>query len=112
MRCLSNDGMDAESRFSLLLLGQPTFRRRLRLGSNAALDQRVGLRYAVAPLDQAECGSYITHHLALAGRSKDTLFSDDAVVLVHQVSRGLPRMVNKLCVQSLRPPDVALSHSH
>ena len=100
MRCLSNDGMDAESRFSLLLLGQPTFRRRLRLGANTALDQRVGLRYAVAPLDQAECGSYIAHHLALAGR-KDTLFSDDAVALVHQVSRGLPRMVNNLCVQSL-----------
>jgi type II secretory pathway predicted ATPase ExeA len=37
----------------------------------------------------------------LAGRSKDTLFSDDAVALVHQVSRGLPRMVNNLCVQSL-----------
>jgi len=35
-----------------------------------------------------------------AGRS-DTLFSDDAVAVIHQVSRGLPRMVNNLCVQSL-----------
>ncbi|MHB8290619.1 MAG: ExeA family protein [Acidimicrobiales bacterium] len=100
LRCLSNDGMDAESRFSLILLGQPMFRRRLRLGSVTALDQRVGLRYQVAPLDQAECASYIACHLKFAGRS-DTLFSEDAVALIHQVSRGLPRMVNNLCVQSL-----------
>jgi type II secretory pathway predicted ATPase ExeA len=44
--------------------------------------------------------SYISHHLALAGRA-DTLFSDDAVALIHQVSRGLPRAVNNLATQSL-----------
>ena len=32
--------------------------------------------------------SYLIHHLKLAGRS-DTLFSDDAVALIHQVSRGI-----------------------
>lgn len=100
LRCLTNTGMDATCSFCLLLLGQPTLRRRLRLGSFAALDQRVGLRYALGGLEAAECASYIAHHLALAGRS-DTLFSDDAVSLIHQVSRGLPRAVNNLAVQSL-----------
>ena len=38
--------------------------------------------------------------MKLSGRA-DTLFSDDAVALVHQVSRGLPRMVNNLAVQAL-----------
>ena len=37
-----------------------------------------------------ETASYIAHHLTLAGRS-DTLFSDDAIALIHQVARGLPR---------------------
>jgi type II secretory pathway predicted ATPase ExeA len=100
LRCLANDGMDAESRFALVLLGQPTFRRRLRLGAFAALEQRIGLRYSIAPLELDECGSYIAHHLSYAGRS-DTLFSDDAVALIHQVSRGLPRVVNNLARQSL-----------
>ncbi len=100
LRCLSNAGMDATSPFCLLLLGQPTLRRRLRLGAFTALDQRVGLRYAIAGLDATECGRYIAHHVAQAGRS-DTIFSDDAVALIHQVSRGLPRMVNNLAVQSL-----------
>jgi len=100
LRCLSNAGMDAAAPFCLLLLGQPSLRRRLRLGSFVALDQRIGLRYAITGLEAAETSSYIAHHLALAGRS-DTLFSDDAVALIHQVSRGLPRVVNNLAVQSL-----------
>jgi type II secretory pathway predicted ATPase ExeA len=47
-----------------------------------------------------ETASYLKHHLALAGRS-DTLFSDDATNLIHQTSRGYPRVVNNLAVQSL-----------
>ncbi len=29
------------------------------------------------------------------------MFSDDAVALIHQVSRGLPRAVNNLAIQAL-----------
>ena len=47
-----------------------------------------------------ETGSYTRHHLTLAGRS-DTMFSDDAIALIHQTSRGLPRAVNNLALQSL-----------
>jgi type II secretory pathway predicted ATPase ExeA len=81
-------------------LGQPTLRRRLRQGTFAALDQRIAVRYAIGGLTAQETSSYITHHLALAGRS-DTLFSDDAVALIYEVSRGLPRLVNNLAVASL-----------
>ena len=48
----------------------------------------------------AETGSYLRHHLALAGRS-DTLFSDDAATLIHATSRGYPRAVNNLALQAL-----------
>jgi type II secretory pathway predicted ATPase ExeA len=100
MRCLSNLGMDQTAPFCLLLLGQPTLRRRLRQGMFAALDQRIAVRYAIAGLSARETNSYVQHHLALAGRS-DTLFSDDAIGLIHEVSRGLPRQVNNLAVASL-----------
>ena len=81
-------------------MGQPTLRRRIRLGAFAALDQRVALRYSMAGMDPTETAGYVAHHLKIAGRS-DTLFSDDALALIHQVSRGLPRAVNNLAVQSL-----------
>jgi type II secretory pathway predicted ATPase ExeA len=100
VRCLSNLGMDQTAPFCLLLLGQPTLRHRLRQGAFTALDQRIAVRYTITGLSSAETKSYVQHHLALAGRS-DTLFSDDAVALIHEVSRGLPRQVNNLAVSAL-----------
>ncbi len=72
----------------------------MKLGVLAALDQRIGLRYAMPPMTGEETSSYLRHHLALAGRS-DTLFSDDAAALIHQTSRGYPRAVNNLALQAL-----------
>ena len=100
LRLLTNAEMDSRSPFACLLVGQPTLRRRIKLGTFAALDQRIALRYAMPGMTTNETGSYIAHHLNLAGRT-DTLFSDDAITLIHQVSRGLPRAVNNLAVQAL-----------
>jgi type II secretory pathway predicted ATPase ExeA len=100
LRLLTNADMDSHSPFACLLLGQPTLRRRIKLGTFAALDQRIALRYAMTGMTPDETKSYLTHHLKLAGRP-DTLFSDDAIALIHQVSRGLPRAINNIAVQSL-----------
>lgn len=100
LRLLTNAEMDSHSPFACLLLGQPTLRRRIKLGTFAALDQRIALRYAMTGMTAEETSSYVNHHLKLAGRS-DTLFSDDALALIHQVSRGLPRAVNNLAIQAL-----------
>jgi type II secretory pathway predicted ATPase ExeA len=83
-----------------LLLGQPTLRRRIRLGGLAALDQRIALRYTLPGMTDTETRDYLTHHLKLAGRT-DQMFSDDAAALIHQTSRGLPRAVNNLALQAL-----------
>jgi type II secretory pathway predicted ATPase ExeA len=100
IRMLTNHDMDSTSPFACLLVGQPTLRRRMKLGVLAALDQRIGLRYAMPPMTPEETGSYLRHHVTLAGRS-DTLFSDDATALIHQTSRGYPRAVNNLAIQAL-----------
>ena len=70
-------------------MGQPTLRRRIKLGTFAALDQWIVLRYAMIEMSEPETKSYLFHHLRLAGRS-DTSFSDDAVALIHQVRRVIP----------------------
>ena len=100
VRILTNSEMDAASPLACLLIGQPTLRRMLRLGVLAALDQRIALRYAMPAMTAEQTGGYITHHLKLAGRS-DPLFSDDAVALIHNAGRGLPRAVNNLATQAL-----------
>jgi type II secretory pathway predicted ATPase ExeA len=97
---LTNTDMDSRSSLGLILLGQPTLRRRLKQGHFAALDQRIGLRFHLDGLTLEETAAYIGHHLSLAGRS-DPLFSDDATGLIHQTSRGIPRAINNLAVQAL-----------
>ena len=92
--------MDSESPFAGVLLGQPALRRRLRLGSFAALDQRLALRYELPGMSGDETSAYLRHHTKLAGRD-DALFSDDAIALLHQASRGIPRALNNLATQAL-----------
>jgi len=102
VRMLTNHDLDSRSPLTILLIGQPTLRRRLRIGDMAALDQRVQLRYHIPapPLTPAEASGYIRAHLEHAGRS-DTLFSDDAVRAIHGQARGLPRAINRLAVTAL-----------
>jgi type II secretory pathway predicted ATPase ExeA len=102
IRMLTNGGMDYRSPLTILLIGQPTLRRRLRVGDMAALDQRIQLRYHIpAPaLTAEEASGYLRAHLSLAGRS-DTLFSDDAVRSIHGQARGLPRAINRLAITAL-----------
>lgn len=100
VRMLTNHDMDSGAPFAAVLIEQPTLRQRLRLGVLAALDQRISVRYAIASMDPAETGDYITHHLKIAGRT-DTLFSADAITLIHNASRGYPRAVNNLAVNAL-----------
>ena len=66
----------------------------------SSASQRIGVRYAMAPMTPDETGAYLRHHTKLAGRS-DQLFSDDAAELIHQASRGFPRSVNRLAAAAL-----------
>ena len=102
VRMLTNHDLDSRSPLTILLIGQPTLRRRLRVGDMAALDQRIALRYHIpAPaLSLSEAGGYIRAHLQHAGRS-DTLYSDDAVRIIHGHARGLPRAINRLAITAL-----------
>jgi type II secretory pathway predicted ATPase ExeA len=100
VRMLTNHEMDSGAPFAALLVGQPTLRQRLRLGVLAALDQRISVRYALAGMSAAETADYIGHHLKISGRT-DTLFSADAITLIHNASRGYPRAVNNLALNAL-----------
>ncbi len=102
VRMLTSHDLDSGSPLTVLLIGQPTLRRRLRAGDMAAIDQRVQLRYAIPSpaITAAEADGYLRAHLAQAGRS-DTLFSDDAVRVIHSCARGMPRAINRLATTAL-----------
>ena len=100
LRMLVSAEMDSRSPAALVLIGQPTLRRRLRQSAYAAIDQRISLRVHIEGMAAAETAAYLRHHLSLAGRT-DPLVSDDAMAVIHEASRGLPRAVNNLAIQAL-----------
>jgi len=100
LRLLTNAEMDSQSHLALVLVGQPTLARQLRMGVFAALDQRIGMRYQLTAMDLGESVQYLRHHLALAGHP-DPLFADDAIARLHQASLGLPRALNNAAVAAL-----------
>jgi type II secretory pathway predicted ATPase ExeA len=100
LRLLTNHDLDTATPFATVLLGQPTLLTRMRLGTLAALEQRITVRRHMTGMTPAETADYIRHHLRLAGRS-DPLFTDDAISLVHTTGRGKPRAVNRLALAAL-----------
>jgi type II secretory pathway predicted ATPase ExeA len=100
LRLMTNAEMDSASPFAGILIGQPTLARQLRMGTFAALDQRIATRYAIKPMDLAESAAYLRHHMTLAGR-EEPLFADDAIARLHRVSSGLPRALNNAATAAL-----------
>jgi type II secretory pathway predicted ATPase ExeA len=100
LHMLTNADLDSASPCTVILLGQPTLRRAIKHGQLAALDQRITVGYHLAGLTETETLTYIRHHLAIAGRGTP-LLADDAITLIHQVSRGYPHTINNICRQAL-----------
>jgi type II secretory pathway predicted ATPase ExeA len=100
IRMLTNSELDSASPLACLLVGQPKLRQNMKLGVLAALEQRITIRCAIAPMTGAETSEYLRHHTKQAGRA-DTLFSDDAAALIHHTARGYPRAVNNLAIAAL-----------
>ena len=100
IKFLSNFQIDSLSPISLLLIGQPQLRARLRLKMFEAIAQRVNVRFHLSGLSPEETKGYIKHHLQVVGGRRE-LFSDDAVKLIHNFTHGIPRMINNICVGCL-----------
>jgi type II secretory pathway predicted ATPase ExeA len=100
LRLLTNHELDTTSPFATILLGQPTLATKMKLGTLAALEQRITIRRHMTGMTNTETTEYIHHHLTLAGRA-DPLFTNDAITLIHTTSRGKPRATNRLALSAL-----------
>ncbi len=67
MRFILNTAMDAVTPFTCILVGQPDLRATLRLKVFEAIYQRVGLRFHLTGLNEAETAAYVAHQLQQAG---------------------------------------------
>lgn len=100
LRVLQNAAMDARSPAAVVLIGAPLLRQRLRLQTLAALAQRVTAAYHLVGLTAAETAAYIDLQLALDGTPAIS-FTPAAVEDVFHLTRGVPRLINRLCQTAL-----------
>jgi general secretion pathway protein A len=103
IRLLTNLETSQQKLLQIVLVGQPELDRRLDSPHLRQLKQRVGLRCSLEPLGIDELKGYILRRLELAGANSHggSIFAEEAIVAVRQYSRGIPRLVNTLCENSL-----------
>jgi type II secretory pathway predicted ATPase ExeA len=101
IRLLANVETSTEKLLPLVLSGQPELRDRLNVSDLRQLKQRITLRCEIAPFTLQETAAYIAARIRVAGGDAARLFTRDAVTLIHERSRGIPRTVSVLCDNAL-----------
>jgi type II secretory pathway predicted ATPase ExeA len=96
LRLMTNADYDRQSPLTLILMGQPALRQRLRAPNFEALRQRLRYKYCLEGLDQEETVRYVQQRLTAAGLAPE-LFAPEALLLIFQISEGILRRVNNLC---------------
>lgn len=100
IRLIINSTFDIKRKIVILLVSSREFAQTLKLAYLKPLRQRISRHYMIAGLSKDEIKPYIEHHLKLAG-STQPIFSDDAIAQIFNYSRGLPRMINTIAIDTL-----------
>lgn len=101
VRLLANIETSDKRLLGLVLAGQTELASRLNQESLRQLKQRVALRCEITPFDLKETASYIAHRIRTAGGEPLRLFSREAVSLIYERSRGIPRTISVICENAL-----------
>ena len=101
IRLLANIETPSVKLLPIVLAGQPELADRLNHPSLRQLKQRVGLRCLLKPLTVSETGQYITARVTVAGGKASTLFTREAVLLIHERAKGIPRTTSVICHNAL-----------
>ncbi|HTV65697.1 MAG TPA: AAA family ATPase [Bryocella sp.] len=102
IRLLTNLETSQQKLLQIVLMGQPELEMVLDSPELRQLKQRVALRCQLQPLNHDQTRSYVLSRLERAGASPTPpIFTDEALEKVFEYSRGIPRIINNLCENSM-----------
>ncbi|HEU6455206.1 MAG TPA: AAA family ATPase, partial [Roseateles sp.] len=101
LRLLTNLETAERKLLQVVLIGQPELRGMLARPELEQLAQRVIARFHLGALSEAETAQYVQHRLKVAGLTGALPFDRQALRLIHQLTRGVPRRINLLCDRAL-----------
>jgi type II secretory pathway predicted ATPase ExeA len=97
LRLLSNFELPERKLLQIILVGQPELLRRLAEPRLRQINQRIGARAVLEPLETFEAYEYIDYRLQSSHGSAEKIFSPAALRLIVRESAGIPRQINMLC---------------
>lgn len=100
LRLLSNVNDGRRQPLQIILSGQPALRGLLQRSELVQLAQRISVDYHLTPFGEGETPSYIAHRLTTAGATTQ-IFTAQASLLVHRLTRGNARLISQVCDVSL-----------
>lgn len=100
LHAISQFDMDSKPTMPIVLAGQNNLLDKRMFHTSRPLSSRVIGRSHLEGLKQKDMAAYIKHHLQIAG-IKEQLFSEEAVLAIHQGSGGLLRRANFLAKGAL-----------
>jgi general secretion pathway protein A len=101
IRLLSNLEEKGQDVLSIFLVGQPELNERMSDDRLLPLRQRIGIRFHLHRFTLDETRQYILFRLRHAGARHLNIFSEEAIVVIHRVSQGTPRLINIICDHAL-----------
>jgi general secretion pathway protein A len=101
LRVVASLAGDESRLLQIVLVGQPDLLDVLAAANLRQLDQRISLKALLKPLERDDVEQYIAHRLTVAGESVSVVFEPAAVKRVHELSAGVPRIINLLCDRAL-----------
>jgi len=101
IRLLSNQDTTGGDVFSIFLVGQPELNAHLSNDRLLPLRQRIGIRFHLDLFTRDVTVQYVVYRLRAAGAKHLDIFTDEALTLVHKVSKGTPRLINIVCDHAL-----------
>jgi len=102
IRLLTNLETSQQKLLQIVLMGQPELEIVLDSPELRQLKQRVALRCQLQPLDASQTHGYVLSRLERAGAPPEPpVFSEEALGKIFEYSRGIPRIINTLCENSM-----------
>lgn len=101
LRLLSNLETDKEKLIQIVLAGQPELMELLSRTELRQIKQRIAVICRLGYLKRYEMEGYINRRLFIAGNSGNLKFTSRAINRIYSVSKGVPRLINRICDYSL-----------
>lgn len=96
LRMLTNINSNKDELVQLVLVGQPELRHLIMRPELKQFVQRVGSSFHLSAMNADNVAEYIGHRLRVANGTGEE-FTPDAVARIHDLTGGVPRLVNQLC---------------